>query len=134
MVLKDHAQMPIFQVDLGSYVGILQAENSSVLNSQLTSLQTLQKEHLLKVNEQNFSVQLKLGYAFLNQPLTENSFNSLLNEAEKQGLPQVTPQLEVMPTVEKTVSPSIEAVPLDLTIEHFDHTPHSSLLQQLRQN
>ena len=48
--------MPIFQVDLGSYVGILQAENSSVLNSQLTSLQTLQKEHLLKVNEQNFSV------------------------------------------------------------------------------
>lgn len=35
--------MPIFQVDLGSYVGILQAENSSVLNSQLTSLQTLQK-------------------------------------------------------------------------------------------
>ena len=33
----------------------------------------------------------------------------------------------------KTVSPSIEAVPLDLTIEHFDHTPQSSLLQQLRQ-
>ncbi|PIL87161.1 diguanylate phosphodiesterase, partial [Acinetobacter baumannii] len=131
--LKDHAQMPIFQVDLGSYVGILQAENSSVLNSQLTSLQTLQKEHLLKVNEQNFSVQLKLGYAFLNQPLTENSFSSLLNEAEKQDLPRVTPQLEVMPTVEKTVSPSIEAVPLDLTIEHFDHTPQSSLLQQLRQ-
>lgn len=131
--LKDHAQMPIFQVDLGSYVGILQAENNSVLNSQLTSLQTLQKEHLLKVNEQNFSVQLKLGYAFLNQPLIENSFSSLLNEAEKQDLPRVTPQLEVMPTVEKTVSPSIEAVPLDLTIEHFDHTPQSSLLQQLRQ-
>ena len=65
---KDHAQMPIFQVDLGSYVGILQAENSSVLNSQLTSLQTLQKEHLLKVNEQNFSVQLKLGYAFSTNP------------------------------------------------------------------
>ena len=43
MVFKDHAQMPIFQVDLGSYVGILQAENNSVLNSQLTSLQTLQK-------------------------------------------------------------------------------------------
>ncbi len=38
-----------------------------------------------------------------------------------------------MPTVDKTVSPSIEAVPLDLTIEHFDHTPQSSLLQQLRQ-
>ncbi|MFI7919115.1 diguanylate phosphodiesterase, partial [Acinetobacter baumannii] len=62
-----------------------------------------------------------------------SSFSSLLNEAEKQGLPQVTPQLEVMPTVDKTVSPSIEAVPLDLTIEHFDHTPQSSLLQQLRQ-
>ena len=70
--------MPIFQVDLGSYVGILQAENSTVLNSQLTSLQTLQKEHLLKVNEQNFSVQLKLGYAPLNQPLTETTFSSLL--------------------------------------------------------
>lgn len=131
--LKDHAQMPIFQVDLGSYVGILQAENSTVLNSQLTSLQTLQKEHLLKVNEQNFSVQLKLGYAPLNQPLTETTFSSLLNEAEKQSLPQVTPQLEITPIVEKPVSPSIEAVPLDLTIEHFEVTSQSSLLQQLRQ-
>ncbi len=131
--LKDHAQMPIFQVDLGTYAGILQAENSSVLNSQLTSLQTLQKEHLLKVNEQNFSVQLKLGYAPLNQPLTEMSFSSLLNEAEKQNLPQVTPQLEIAPIEEKIVSPTVETVPLDLTIDHFEVSSKSSLLQQLKQ-
>ncbi|KHO15437.1 diguanylate phosphodiesterase, partial [Acinetobacter baumannii] len=131
--LKDHAQMPIFQVDLGTYAGILQAENSSVLNSQLTSLQTLQKEHLLKVNEQNFSVQLKLGYAPLNQPLTEISFSSLLNEAEKQNLPQVTPQLEIAPIEEKIVSPTVETVPLDLTIDHFEVSSKSSLLQQLKQ-
>ena len=131
--LKDHAQMPIFQVDLGTYAGILQAENSSVLNSQLTSLQTLQKEHLLKVNEQNFSVQLKLGYALLNQPLTEISFSSLLNEAEKQNLPQVTPQLEIAPIEEKIVSPTVETVPLDLTIDHFEVSSQSSLLQQLKQ-
>lgn len=86
------------------------------------------------MNEQNFSVQLKLGYAPLNQPLTETTFSSLLNEAEKQNLPQVTPQLEITPIVEKPVSPSIEAVPLDLTIEHFEVTSQSSLLQQLRQN
>ncbi|WP_410567001.1 EAL domain-containing protein [Acinetobacter sp. H1(2024)] len=131
--LKDHAQMPIFKVDLGTYAGILQAENSSVLNSQLTSLQTLQKEHLLKVNEQNFSVQLKLGYAPLNQPLTEISFSSLLNEAEKQNLPQVTPQLEIAPIEEKIVSPTVETVPLDLTIDHSEVSSKSSLLQQLKQ-
>ncbi|MFH4077529.1 diguanylate phosphodiesterase, partial [Acinetobacter baumannii] len=48
-------------------------------------------------------------------------------------LPQVTPQLEITPIVEKPVSPSIEAVPLDLTIEHFEVTSQSSLLQQLKQ-
>jgi len=131
--LKDHAQMPIFQVDLGTYVGLLQAENSSVLNSQLTSLQTLQKEHLLEIHEQNFSVQLKLGYAFLNDSFNDDSFTSLLNQAEKQNLPQATPQLEVIPIVETTVTPSIEKIALDLTIEHFEPSSKSSLLQQLRQ-
>lgn len=131
--LKDHAQMPIFQVDLGTYVGLLQAENSSVLNSQLTSLQTLQKEHLLEIHEQNFSVQLKLGYAFLNDSFNDDSFTSLLNQAEKQNLPQATPQLEVIPIVETTVTPSIENIALDLTIEHFEPSSKSSLLQQLRQ-
>lgn len=131
--LKDHAQMPIFQVDLGTYVGLLQAENSSVLNSQLTSLQTLQKEHLLEIHEQNFSVQLKLGYAFLNDSFNDDSFTSLLNQAEKQNLPQATPQLEVIPIVETTVTPSIENIALDLTIEHFEPSSKSSVLQQLRQ-
>ncbi|MDR2250428.1 EAL domain-containing protein [Acinetobacter sp.] len=131
--LKDHAQMPIIQVDLGTYVGLLQAENSSVLNSQLTSLQTLQKEHLLEIHEQNFSVQLKLGYAFLNDSFSDDSFTSLLNQAEKQSLPQSAPQLEVIPIVETTVTPSIENIALDLTIEHFEPSSKSSLLQQLKQ-
>ncbi|AUT36139.1 EAL domain-containing protein [Acinetobacter pittii] len=132
--LKEHAQMPIFNIELGAYVGVLQAENSTVLNSQLTSLQSLQKEHLLKINELNYSIQFKLSYAPITESLNEDSFTSLLDQTNQQELPKAQAEIELAPTIDiispEPVKPSIS---LDLSLEQVDAPLQSSLLQQLKQ-
>lgn len=132
--LKEHAQMPIFNIELGAYVGVLQAENSTVLNSQLTSLQSLQKEHLLKINELNYSIQFKLSYAPITESLNEDSFTSLLDQTNQQELPKAQAEIELAPTIDiispEPVKPSIS---LDLSVEQVDAPLQSSLLQQLKQ-
>ena len=132
--LKEHAQMPIFNIELGAYIGILQAENSTVLNSQLTSLQSLQKEHLLKINELNYSIQFKLSYAPITESLNEDSFTSLLDQTNQQELPKAQAEIELAPTIDiispEPVKPSIS---LDLSLEQVDAPLQSSLLQQLKQ-
>ncbi len=132
--LKEHAQMPIFNIELGAYVGVLQAENSTVLNSQLTSLQSLQKEHLLKINELNYSIQFKLSYAPITESLNEDSFTSLLDQTNQQELPKAQAEIELAPTIDiispEPVKPSIL---LDLSLEQVDAPLQSSLLQQLKQ-
>lgn len=132
--LKEHAQMPIFNIELGAYVGVLQAENSTVLNSQLTSLQSLQKEHLLKINELNYSIQFKLSYVPITEPVNEDSFTSLLAQTSQQELPKAQAEIELAPTIDiispEPVKPSIS---LDLSLEQVDAPLQSSLLQQLKQ-
>nr|WP_275661684.1 EAL domain-containing protein [Acinetobacter pittii] len=131
--LKEHAQMPIFNIELGAYVGVLQAENSSVLNSQLVSLQSLQKEHLLKINELNYSVQFKLSYAPITEPLNEDSFTKLLDQTHQQELPKVKSELELAPTIDiVTAEPANSPISLDLSLQHVDGPLQSSVLQQLR--
>lgn len=130
--LKEHAQMPIFNIELGAYIGVLQAENSTVLNSQLTSLQSLQKEHLLKINELNYSIQFKLSYAQITEPLNEDSFTSLLAQTSQQELPKA--QIELAPTVDIIApEPVKSSISLDLSLEQVDAPLQSSLLQQLKQ-
>jgi len=132
--LKEHAQMPIFNIELGAYVGVLQAENSTVLNSQLTSLQSLQKEHLLKINELNYSIQFKLSYAPITEPLNEDSFTSLLAQTSQQGLPEAQAEIELAPTIDIIApEPVKSSISLDLSLEQVDAPLQSSLLQQLKQ-
>lgn len=132
--LKEHAQMPIFNIELGAYVGVLQAENSTVLNSQLTSLQSLQKEHLLKINELNYSIQFKLSYAPITEPLNEDSFTSLLDQTNQQELPKAQAEIELAPTIDiVTPEPIKSSLSLDLSLEQVDTPMQSSLLQQLKQ-
>ncbi|WP_075383555.1 EAL domain-containing protein [Acinetobacter pittii] len=132
--LKEHAQMPIFNIELGAYVGVLQAENSTVLNSQLTSLQSLQKEHLLKINELNYSIQFKLSYAPITEPLNEDSFTSLLAQTSQQGLPEAQAEIELAPTIDIIAPEPIKSsISLDLSLEQVDAPLQSSLLQQLKQ-
>ncbi len=132
--LKEHAQMPIFNIELGAYVGVLQAENSTVLNSQLTSLQSLQKEHLLKINELNYSIQFKLSYAPITEPLNEDSFTSLLDQTSQQALPKAQAEIELAPTVDIIApEPVKSSISLDLSLEQVDAPLQSSLLQQLKQ-
>ncbi len=132
--LKEHAQMPIFNIELGAYVGILQAENSTVLNSQLTSLQSLQKEHLLKINELNYSIQFKLSYAPITEPLNEDSFSSLLAQTSQQELPKAQAEIELAPTIDIIApEPVKSSISLDLSLEQVDAPLQSSLLQQLKQ-
>ncbi len=132
--LKEHAQMPIFNIELGAYVGVLQAENSTVLNSQLTSLQSLQKEHLLKINELNYSIQFKLSYALIAEPLNEDSFTKLLDRTSLQELPKAKSEIELAPTIE-TIAPEPvkSSISLDLSLEQVDAPLQSSVLQQLKQ-
>ncbi|WP_336026866.1 EAL domain-containing protein [Acinetobacter pittii] len=132
--LKEHAQMPIFNIELGAYVGVLQAENSTVLNSQLTSLQSLQKEHLLKINELNYSIQFKLSYAPITELLNEDSFASLLDQTNQQELPKAQAEIELAPTIDIIApEPVKSSISLDLSLEQVDAPLQSSLLQQLKQ-
>ncbi len=132
--LKEHAQMPIFNIELGAYVGVLQAENSSVLNSQLVSLQSLQKEHLLKINELNYSVQFKLSYAPITEPLNEDSFTKLLDQTHQQELPKAKSEIELAPTIDIVAAePASSPISLDLSLQHVDAPLQSSVLQQLKQ-
>lgn len=132
--LKEHTQMPIFNIELGAYVGVLQAENSTVLNSQLVSLQSLQKEHLLKINELNYSIQFKLSYALIAEPLNEDSFTKLLNQAHQQELPKAKSEIELAPTIDIIApEPVKSSISLDLSLQHVDAPLQSSVLQQLKQ-
>lgn len=132
--LKEHAQMPIFNVELGAYVGVLQAENSTVLNSQLASLQSLQKEHLLKINELNYSIQFKLSYAQINEPLNEASFAKLLDQTSQQELPKAKSEIELAPTIDIiSPEPVNSSISLDLSLEQIDAPLQPTLLQQLKQ-
>lgn len=132
--LKEQAQMPIFNLELGAYLGVLQAENSTVLNSQLASLQSLQKEHLLTVNELNYSVQFKLSYAQITEPLNEASFAKLLDQTNQQALPKAKPEIELTPTIDIIPSePTHSSLSLDLSLQDVDAPMPSPLLQQLKQ-
>ncbi|WP_368678601.1 EAL domain-containing protein [Acinetobacter lactucae] len=132
--LKEHAQMPIFNIELGAYVGVLQAENSTVLNSQLAGLQSLQKEHLLKINELNYSIQFKLSYAPITEPLNEDSFAKLLEQTSQQELPKAQAEIELAPTIDIiSPEPTNSPISLDLSLEQVDAPLQSSLLQQLKQ-
>jgi len=132
--LKEHTQMPIFNIEIGVYIGVLQAENSSVLNSQLVSLQSLQKEHLLKINELNYSVQFKLSYAPITEPLNEDSFTKLLDQTHQQELPKAKSEIELAPTIDiVTAEPANSPISLDLSLQHVDAPLQSSVLQQLKQ-
>jgi len=132
--LKEQAQMPIFNLELGAYLGVLQAENSTVLNSQLASLQSLQKEHLLPINELNYSIQFKLSYAQITEPLDEASFAKLLDQTNQQELPKAKSEIELVPTID-IISPETtsSSISLDLSIQNVDAPVQSSLLQQLKQ-
>lgn len=132
--LKEQAQMPIFNLELGAYLGVLQAENSTVLNSQLTSLQSLQKEHLLPINELNYSVQFKLSYAQITEPLDEASFAKLLDQTSQQELPKAKSEIELAPTIDIiSPEPANSSISLDLSLQNVDAPVQSSLLQQLKQ-
>ncbi|WP_080649577.1 EAL domain-containing protein [Acinetobacter pittii] len=132
--LKEHAQIQIFNIELGAYVGVLQAENSNVLNSQLVTLQSLQKEHLLKINELNYSVQFKLSYAPITEPLNEDSFTKLLDQTHQQELPKAKSEIELAPTIDiVTAEPANSPISLDLSLQHVDAPLQSSVLQQLKQ-
>ncbi|NUF28824.1 EAL domain-containing protein [Acinetobacter oleivorans] len=132
--LKEQAQMPIFNLELGAYLGVLQAENSTVLNSQLASLQSLQKEHLLTVNELNYSVQFKLSYAQITEPLNEASFAKLLDQTNQQALPKAKPEIELTRTIDIIPSePTHSSLSLDLSLQDVDAPMPSPLLQQLKQ-
>lgn len=132
--LKEQAQMPIFNLELGAYLGILQAENSTVLNSQLASLQSLQKEHLLPINELNYSIQFKLSYAQITEPLDEASFAKLLDQTSQQELPKAKSEIELAPTIDIiSPEPANSSISLDLSLQNVDAPVQSSLLQQLKQ-
>lgn len=132
--LKEQAQMPIFNLELGAYLGVLQAENSTVLNSQLASLQSLQKEHLLTVNELNYSVQFKLSYVQITEPLNEASFAKLLDQTNQQALPKAKPEIEITPTIDIIPSEATHSsLSLDLSLQDVDAPMPSPLLQQLKQ-
>lgn len=132
--LKEQAQMPTFNLELGAYLGVLQAENSTVLNSQLASLQSLQKEHLLPINELNYSIQFKLSYAQITEPLDEASFAKLLDQTNQQELPKAKSEIELVPTID-IISPETtsSSISLDLSLQNVDAPVQSSLLQQLKQ-
>ena len=132
--LKEQAQMPIFNLELGAYLGVLQAENSTVLNSQLASLQSLQKEHLLPINELNYSIQFKLSYTQITEPLDEASFAKLLDQTSQQELPKAKSEIDLVPTIDIiSPEPTSSSISLDLTLQHVDAPVQSSLLQQLKQ-
>lgn len=132
--LKEQAQMPIFNLELGAYLGVLQAENSTVLNSQLASLQSLQKEHLLPINELNYSIQFKLSYAQITEPLDEASFAKLLDQTNQQELPKAKSEIELVPTIDIiSPEPTSSSISLDLSLQNVDVPVQSSLLQQLKQ-
>lgn len=132
--LKEQTQMPIFNLELGAYLGVLQAENSTVLNSQLASLQSLQKEHLLPINELNYSIQFKLSYAQITEPLDEASFAKLLNQTHQQELPKAKSEIELVPTIDIiSPEPTSSSISLDLSLQNVDAPVQSSLLQQLKQ-
>lgn len=132
--LKEQTQMPIFNLELGAYLGVLQAENSTVLNSQLASLQSLQKEHLLPINELNYSIQFKLSYAQITEPLDEASFARLLNQTHQQELPKAKSEIELVPTIDIiSPEPTSSSISLDLSLQNVDAPVQSSLLQQLKQ-
>ena len=115
-------------------MAFLQAENSTVLNSQLASLQSLQKEHLLTVNELNYSVQFKLSYAQITEPLNEASFTKLLDQTNQQALPKAKPEIELTPTIDIIPSePTSSSLSLDLSLQDVDAPMPSPLLQQLKQ-
>lgn len=132
--LKEQAQMPIFNLELGAYLGVLQAENSTVLNSQLASLQSLQKEHLLPINELNYSIQFKLSYAQITESLDEASFAKLLDQTNQQELPKAKSEIELVPTIDIISSePTSSSISIDLSLQNVDAPVQSSLLQQLKQ-
>ncbi|WP_198079660.1 EAL domain-containing protein [Acinetobacter calcoaceticus] len=132
--LKEQAQMPIFNLELGAYLGVLQAENSTVLNSQLASLQSLQKEHLLPINELNYSIQFKLSYAQITESLDEASFAKLLDQTNQQELPKAKSEIELVPTIDIiSPEPTSSSISIDLSLQNVDAPVQSSLLQQLKQ-
>jgi hypothetical protein len=55
------------------YVGLIQAESKTVLNSLLIGLNGLQKPQLLVTENHTFPLHLKLGYQELDQQILDDA-------------------------------------------------------------
>lgn len=89
--LKEQTNSPIIKIDQTLFIAIIQAESDSVLNSRLSSLNSLLKPQLLDIHQQSYALQLKAGYHPLNsETLSESAFEDLLAHAFEQALPTLT--------------------------------------------
>ena len=86
--IKEQVNVPIYQIETALYVGLIQAESKTVLNSLLIGLNGLQKPQLLVTENHTFPLHLKLGYQELDQQILDDAhFEKIISQAFTHALP-----------------------------------------------
>ena len=136
----------VFKIDSALYATIIQAESSEILTSRLSGLTALEKPQLIKIGEQTFQQNIRLGYSVFDaENLGEDTFERLIEQAYNTRLPKNTSasDLELEATLEETeitlapveLAPAIEEIPA-LTIEQnpsplsLDDVPTSIVVEE----
>ena len=119
----------VFKVDAALYATVIQAESTEILNSRLSGLTALEKPQLIKIGEQTFQQNIRLGYSIFDaENVTEESFNALIEQAYNTRLPKNTSasDLELEATLEEA---EITLAPIETT-SIVEETITPSIIEQ----
>ncbi len=85
--VKEQTNTTVYQIDMLLYAVILQAESDAILESRVQGLQALEKPQLLELNGYTYPLNVKIGYANIQQnDFNEANFEGLLAKAYDQRL------------------------------------------------
>ncbi|WP_411684441.1 EAL domain-containing protein [Acinetobacter indicus] len=86
--LKEQTNVPLFKVNSSIYIGLFQAESTTILHSKLIGLSSLSKPQLLSVNGQSYPLNFRMGYAVLEGEIADSTqFEQLMERAFVTALP-----------------------------------------------
>ncbi len=85
--IKEQTNTTVHQIDMMIYAVVLQAESDAILESRIQGLQALEKPQLLELNGTTYPLNIKIGYANIQQDtFIEANFEALLAQAYDQRL------------------------------------------------
>lgn len=124
--LKDQTHAPLFNLDNGSIVALFQADNQAKLESKLIGLNTLSKPQLITVNNETYPLNLRLGYAVINNEIRDDvQLENYISQAFSTALPinQQAPEIDLNIPLELDIpsvafsTPEVQITPVAISDE-----------------